>query len=102
MYIYYIYIYYIYIYRLQDACDTKRHVLYLYFMTRKASYDTLLNMSFDAILIDLFLYILFTSVLIFVGLVPSCFREFKIFSRGYSVRPKCFLIGIFWVRNIFS
>ena len=99
------------------------HLLYIYFMKRKASYENLLNMLFDIILSDLLLYILFTSVLSFVGLVPSClrgskiffvgisrvqniflwvFRGSKIFSRGYVMDQKCFLVGISWVQNFMT
>ena len=100
-----------------------RHLLYLYFMKRKASYENLLNMLFDIILSDLLLHILFTSVLNFVGLMPSClrgskiffvgiswvqnifswvFRGSKIFSRGYVMDQKCFLVGISWVQNFMT
>ena len=35
-------------------------------------------------------------------IVPSwVFREFKIFSRGYFMGPKFFLVGIFWVQIFF-
>ena len=54
-----------------------------------------------------------------VGLVSSCYRAFvgiswvqiffswvfrgsKIFSRGYFLDPKFFLVGISWVQNFFS
>ena len=78
------------------------HLPYLYFMKRKASYDTLLNMLFDIILNDLLIHILFTSVLNFVGVVPTSLCWFKMFSRGCFVGPKYFLLGISWVQNIFS
>ena len=35
------------------------------------------------------------------AIVPSWFRGFKFFSRGYFVGPKFFLVGILWVK-IFS
>ena len=75
-------------------------------------------MLFDTILNDLLLYIQSTSVLNFVGLAlsqDSChcpfgvqnifslvFRKCKIYSRGYFVGSKCFLVGNSWVQKTFS
>ena len=59
------------------------------------------------------------SIVGLVGLVPLChrdfvgiswgpnffswvFRESQIFSRGYFVGPKFFLVGISWVQNFLS
>ena len=36
------------------------------------------------------------------AIVPSCLRGSEIFSRGYSMRPKCFLVGILWSWNFSS
>ena len=44
----------------------------------------------------------FTSVLNFVVHVPSCLRGSEIFSLGYFVIPKFFLVAISWVQNFFS
>ena len=50
------------------------------------------------------------SVLNYVGLVPLfhrtvvslCLRGSKIFSRGYFVGPKFFLLDVSWVQDFFS
>ena len=47
-----------------------RHLLYLYFMTKKASLDTILIMLLDTILNNLLLYILF--YLLFTSFVCFC------------------------------
>ena len=48
-----------------------RHLLYFYFVTRKASPDTLLAMLLETILNDLLLYILFTNLWMFYLLLTS-------------------------------
>ena len=53
-----------------------RHLLYFYFVTRKASPDTLLAMLLETILNDLLLYILFTNLWMFY-LLPTSFYMFS-------------------------
>ena len=66
-----------------------RHLLYFYFVTRKASPDTLLAMLLETILNDLLLYILFTNLWMFYLLLTS----FYMFS--YVCIQLCWYIYIY-------
>ena len=50
-----------------------RHLLYLYFVTRKVSLDTLLVMLLATVLNDLLLHILFTNICMFIYCVLKTF-----------------------------
>ena len=36
------------------------------------------------------------------AMLPPCLRGFEIFSHGYFMGPRFFLVGISWVRHFFS